>query len=60
MVDNPPNRRILSQVAWPLEALYDEYGYFCGFVMSKLEGTVTLQVLYEYPQVKYPDMRLRN
>ena len=60
MVDNPPNRRILSQVAWPLETLYDEYGYFCGFVMSKLEGTVTLQVLYEYPQVKYPDMRLRN
>ena len=60
MVENPPNRRILSQVAWPLEVLYDEYGQFCGFVMPKLEGTVTLQVLYEYPQVKYPNMRLRN
>ena len=59
MVKNPPKRKILSQVAWPLEALYDENNSFCGFMMPKLNGTVTLQAFYEYPQTKYPDMRVK-
>ena len=59
MVKNPPKRKILSQVAWPLEALYDENNFFCGFIMPRLNGTVTLQAFYEYPQTKYPDMKVK-
>ena len=59
MVKNPPNRKVLSQVAWPLETLYDTRGVFCGFIMPKLNETVTLQSFYEYPQTSYADMRTK-
>lgn len=42
-----------------MEALYDEKNCFCGFIMPKLNGTVTLQSFYEYPQTRYPDLRVK-
>lgn len=42
-----------------MEALYDGNNSFCGFIMPKLNGTVTLQSFYEYPQTTYSDMRVK-
>ena len=49
MVRRPPNSSILSQVAWPLDLVYDSYGYFCGFVMPRLSINAELNDIYGYP-----------
>ena len=50
MVDNPPNASILSQVAWPLDVVYEDCTHqFCGFVMPKLSITAELSEVYVYP-----------
>ncbi len=49
MAGNPPSESVLTQVAWPLDAVYDERGAFVGFVMPKLKITAELGKVYEYP-----------
>ena len=49
MVRRPPNSSILSQVAWPLDTVYDDSGHFCGFVMPRLSITAELSEIYTYP-----------
>ena len=49
MVDNPPVESILTQVAWPLDILYDSSNQFQGFVMPKLDITTELSDIYVYP-----------
>lgn len=49
MVRRPPSSAVLSQVAWPLDVVYDERGAFCGFVMPRLSITAELSDIYVYP-----------
>ncbi len=49
MSRNPPSESVLTQVAWPLDVVYDG-GAFAGFVMPKLHITTELGKVYEYPQ----------
>jgi len=57
MVNFPPDKSVLSQVAWPLDVLYNT-GQFVGFVMPKMDINEDLNVIYEYgPSAKYPDIQ---
>lgn len=49
MVSNPPEKHIISQMAWPLDLLYDASGSFCGFIMPCLRSTTELLSVYPYP-----------
>ncbi|MCL2322439.1 MAG: hypothetical protein FWC47_10120 [Oscillospiraceae bacterium] len=49
MVNNPPNAKVLDQVAWPLDVLYDSKKQFCGFVMPGLNINAELRDIYQYP-----------
>ena len=49
MVANPPNVSVLSQVAWPLDVLYDSAGKCKGFVMPELSINDELGQIYKYP-----------
>ena len=49
MVGNPPNASVLSQVAWPLDILYDGNGLCCGFIMPELNINAELGDVYKYP-----------
>ena len=51
MVANPPNSEVLTQVAWPLDVLYDDSGQCKGFVMPKLNITHELGEIYKYPSM---------
>ena len=53
MVKNPPDKSILSQIAWPLDLLYSENKQFAGFVMPKIQVSDELIGVYEYPPSKY-------
>lgn len=48
MVSNPPAQSVMSQIAWPLDVLYDNNNLFVGFVMPKLPINENLNVIYEY------------
>ena len=48
MVSNPPAQSVMSQIAWPLDVLYDNNNLFVGFVMPKLPINEDLNVIYEY------------
>lgn len=48
MVNNPPNNKALSQIAWPLDVIYDANRKFVGFTMPKLAKKEDLNVIYEY------------
>ena len=48
MVKKPPNASVLSQVAWPLDVVY-ENGKFCGFIMQELSINAELGDIYKYP-----------
>ena len=50
MVKKPPNASVLSQVAWPLDVVY-ENGSFRGFVMQELSINSELGDVYKYPPV---------
>jgi len=52
MANNPPVSSVLTQVAWPMDVLYDEYRQFKGFVMPKLDITSELGSVYVYPPSK--------
>ena len=49
MTSNPPNESVLSQVAWPLDVVYDDGGKCVGFVMPKLSINAELGEVYKYP-----------
>jgi len=60
MVDFPPDKSVLSQIAWPQDVLYDS-GKFVGFVMPKMSINEDLNVIYEYgASAKYPHMPWDN
>ena len=49
MMNNQPDNGILTQIAWPLDIVYDQAGSFAGFVMNRLNITNTLNDVYVYP-----------
>ena len=49
MVNKPPRTEVLSQVAWPMDVLYDGSNKFIGFVMPKLTIDADLGEIYAYP-----------
>ena len=49
MVKNPPNASVLTQVAWPLDVLYDGSRQCVGFVMPRLSINAELGEIYKYP-----------
>ncbi|MDR2546716.1 MAG: Ig-like domain-containing protein [Lachnospiraceae bacterium] len=60
MVDFPPDKSVLSQIAWPQDVLY-ESGQFVGFIMPKMDISEDLNVIYEYgSSAKYPHMTWEN
>ena len=61
MVNNPPSKSVMSQIAWPLDVLYDSSNTFVGFVMPKLAINEDLNVIYEYGSAsKYPNVPWSN
>ncbi len=52
MTQKPPKANILNQVAWPIDALYDQNYHFCGFLMPKLDISTELSSIYVYPPTK--------
>ncbi len=61
MVDNPPSKAVMDQIAWPLDVLYDRSHTFVGFIMPKLAINEDLNVIYEYgTTAKYPNVPWRN
>jgi len=60
MVSDPPDKNMLSQIAWPQEVLYKS-GSFVGFIMQKLKINEDLNVIYEYgSSAKYQHMLWEN
>ena len=51
MVANPPNTAVFTQVAWPLDVLYNDGGQCVGFVMPRLNITHELGEIYKYPSM---------
>jgi len=49
MVNRPPNSKVLSQVAWPLDVIYDNNRKFQGFIMPHLNINSLLSDVYKYP-----------
>ena len=49
MLDNPPSKTALSQVAWPLDLVDDDKGNYCGFIMPELSINAELGEVYRYP-----------
>lgn len=60
MYQNPPAQEVLSQIAWPVDILYDGQGRFCGFLMRKLNVTHELKEIYEYPPVALKNVTLQH
>ena len=51
MCRNPPAQEVLTQIAWPVDVLYDSQRQFCGFLMNKLNTTHELGEIYKYPKI---------
>ena len=51
MVQKPPSEAVLSQVAWPLDVVYDKSGKCSGFIMPGLHINAELGEIYKYPSV---------
>ena len=49
MVKRPPSSKVMSQVAWPLDVIYDTGNKFCGFIMPELNINAELGDIYKYP-----------
>ena len=49
MIEHPPNESVLSQVAWPLDAIYDDKMQCIGFIMPELSINAELGEIYKYP-----------
>ena len=59
MVSRPPNASVLSQVAWPLDVVYDQSRQCCGFIMPVLEINAELGDVYKYPSTLPLSMQQR-
>ena len=61
MIGYRPAQKMLDQIAWPQDVLYDSNGQFAGFVMPKMSVNEDLNVIYEYgASAKYPDISWEN
>ena len=60
MVKRPPSSGVFTQVAWPLDVIYDSNNQLCGFIMPKLNITEELLELYKYPPQKYKNITTRH
>ena len=49
MVNRKPSSKVISQVAWPLDIIYDSNKRFCGFIMPELHINSGLSEIYKYP-----------
>ena len=49
MTKRPPSSKVLTQVAWPIDVVYDQNRRFCGFVMPRLSINAELSEIYVYP-----------
>ncbi len=54
MSNNPPDRSVLTDIAWPLDILYDSRNQFCGFIMPMMDAKEVLHNLYKYDPNKTP------
>lgn len=52
MYNHPPSREVFTQIAWPVDLVYDSNGIFQGFVMHRLNITDELNAIYSYPPKK--------
>lgn len=60
MVDDPPSKSIMDQIAWPKDVLYQN-GRPVGFLMDKFQLSEELNVIYEYgSSSKYPHITWGN
>lgn len=60
MYQNPPAQEVLSQIAWPVDVLYDGQQHFCGFLMRKLNVTHELKEIYAYPPTALKNVTLQH
>ena len=61
MLENPPDKSQLEQIAWPKDVLFSAKGKFVGFIMQKLETSDELNIMYEYGMTaKYPTLVWKN
>ena len=49
MVEHPQNESVLTQVAWPLDVLYDDNAKCIGFTMPELSINAEFGDVYRYP-----------
>ena len=49
MIEHPPDKSVLSQVAWPLDLIYSDNTQCKGFIMSELSINAELSEIYKYP-----------
>jgi serine/threonine protein kinase len=53
--------KMLKQIAWPTDVLFDRNGHFVGFIMPKLKVNEDLNVIYEFGEsAKYPELMWEN
>lgn len=52
MCRRPPSQQVLTQIAWPMDVVYDANKAFRGFVMRRLNITDDLGSIYVYPPQK--------
>ena len=48
MMVNPPPASVLTQVAWPLDMIFDKANQPCGFIMPELSINTELGDIYKY------------
>ena len=60
MVDNPPSKTVMNQVAWPKDVVFNVAGEFSGFVMPKLQIDASLSDVYKYPPASGFPITMRN
>ena len=49
MMKKPPSQKVMNQVAWPIDIVYNSSKEFCGFVMPMLDITDELSNVYDFP-----------
>ena len=60
MVNHPPAKSVLTQVAWPRDVVANEAGQFCGFIMPELQINASLSDVYKYPARPGFPITMRN
>ncbi|MCL2440782.1 MAG: hypothetical protein FWD14_03500 [Treponema sp.] len=60
MIDYKPEENMLTQIAWPIDVLYDSYNKFAGFTMRKMSINKDLNVIYEYGSDNYSKLLWEN